>query len=132
MIFEGITSTDYSTEWLQPDTFIPWQEMLHFPIHAQAVLTPFREHALSYIHRTALGLSKGLLESSIVEAVSELDEEDSLHLHLALTIDLGWDELNQIHDQILSRVAEWSHDWPGEQQADYARWIFFSLTPSRL
>ena len=104
--------------------------MLHFQREAQGVLTPFRERVLNYIYRTALGPADGRLESAIVEAVSEPDEEDSLHLHLALTINMDWEQLDQLHDQILGHVAEWSREWPLENQEEYGRWIFFSLTPS--
>jgi hypothetical protein len=106
--------------------------MLHFPFETQGALTPFREQVLNYIYRTTLGLSKGLLVSATVAPVSEPSEENSLHLHLGLTIDMGWDELDQLHDQILARVVEWSRDWSAEEQEDYGRWIYFSLTPSRI
>ena len=132
MILEGITATVFTPDRLQPDSFIPWQEMLHFPIEAQAVLTPFREQILSYIYRTALGLSEGRLESAIVEPVSEPDEEDSLHLHLALTINMDWDKLDELLDHVLAKVAEWSLDWTEAEREDYGRWIFFSLTPSHI
>ena len=132
MIFEEIISTENSIDWLQADAYIPWVELLHFPIEAQVILTPFRERVLSYIYRTARGLAEGLLESAIVEATQEPDEDDSLHLHLALTVNMDWDGLDKLHDQILARVAEWSRDWSLEDQKDYGRWIFFSLTPSQL
>ena len=106
--------------------------MLHYPIDTQGALSPFRERVLGYIYRTALGLSKGLLESATVEAISEPDEEDSLHLHLAMTINMEWDGLDKLHDQILASLAEWSREWPLEYQEDYGRWIFFSLTPSHI
>ena len=106
--------------------------MLHFPMEAQGALTPFREQVLSYIYRTALGLADGRLESAIVEAISEPDEEDSLHLHLALTINMDWEQLDENHDQILARVAEWSGEWLFESREEYGRWIFFSLTPSHI
>jgi hypothetical protein len=106
--------------------------MLHFPIETLGVLTPFREQVLSYLYRTTLGLSNGLLESAIVEAVSETDEGDSLHLHLALTINMDWEELDKLHDEILSRIAAWSEDWQDDKQEEYGRWIYFSLTPSRI
>ena len=67
-----------------------------------------------------------------MEVVREPDEEDSFHLHLALTISTDWEDLNTLHDQILARVSEWSGEWSLEEQEDYGRWIFFSLTPSQI
>ena len=125
-----IESTATNSDWWRSDSFAPWVETLRFPINTWGILTPFLEKILNDIYRTALGLSEGLLESAIVEAVSEPDEEDSLHLHLALTINMDWDELDSLHDQILARVVKWSDYWPEEDQEDYGRWIFFSLTPS--
>ncbi len=127
-----ITSTAVENEWWRFGPFIPWVDMLHFSINTQGALTPFREQVLSYIYRTALGLSSGLLDSATVEAVSDPDEEDSLHLHLALTIDMGWNELDTLHDQILTNISDWSKDWLEKELEDYGRWIFFSLTPSRI
>ena len=127
-----ITSTAVENEWWRFGPFIPWRDMLQFPIEAQGVLKPFREQVLRNIYRTALDLSEGLLESATVEAVSEPDEEDSLHLHLALTINSDWQQLDKLHDQILARVAEWSKEWSLENQEEYGRWIFFSLTLSHI
>ena len=130
MSFAQISSPVTANVWGHLDPIISWVEMLHFPIDTQAILTPFRENVLLYIYRTALGLSDGHLNSAIVEAASEPDEADSLHLHLALTINMDWEELDSLHDQILAKIAEWSQEWPEEILEDYGRWIFFSLTPS--
>ena len=132
MSYAQITSVSTAREWLQADRFIPWQDMLYFPIEVQGIVTPFREQVLNYIYRTALGISDGLLESAIVEAVSEPDEEDSLHLNLALTINMSWDDLDRLHDQVLSKIADWSQEWSEQEQQDYGRWLYFSLTPSIL
>ena len=132
MIFGGITSAETALAWREAEPFTRWVDMLYFPIETLGVLTPFREQVLSYIYRTARGYSDGLLESAIVEAVSEPDEDDSMHLHLALTIKADWEELDKLHDQILERVAQWSNEWRDEEQEDYGRWIFFSLTPSHV
>ena len=137
MSFVQITPVEtHSVRW-RSDALIPkegmlQEGMLHFPIETLGVLTPFREQVLSYLYRTTLGLSNGLLESAIVEAVSETDEGDSLHLHLALTINMDWEELDKLHDEILSRIAAWSEDWQDDKQEEYGRWIYFSLTPSRI
>ena len=130
MISEVIESTEDSTSWLQADAFIPWVEMLHYPMETQGLLTPFRERVLNYIYRTARGLSGGLVESALVEALSEPDEGNSLHLHLALIVQMDWDGLDKLHEQILARLADWSQGWSEQEQNDYARWIFFSLSPA--
>ena len=132
MSYAQIDSVSTDREWLQTEQFIPWLEMLHFPLETQGVLTPFRGQVLNYIFRTARSLSYGVLESALVEAISEPDEEDSLHLHLALTVNMEWEQLDKLHDQILARVSEWSEEWSLEEQEDYGRWIFFSLTPSQI
>ena len=132
MSLAQFTSAATAGGWWGSDALIPWAGMLHFPFETQGALTPFREQVLNYIYRTTLGLSNGLLVSAIVGPVSDPSEEDSLHLHLGLTIHMGWDELDKLHDQILARVVEWSRDWSAEEQEDYGRWIYFSLTPSRI
>lgn len=130
MSYAPITSFSTGGEWLQTEQFIPWREMLHFRIEVQGILTPFREQVLNYIYRIARGFSDGLLESAQVEAISEPEEEDSLHLHLALTLKMDWDELDTLYDQILVRLEEWAEDWTDEDQEEYGRWIYFSLSPS--
>ena len=132
MSLAQITSSPASSAWSRFESFIPWMESLHFSLETQDGLSPFREQVLNYIYRATRGLSDGLLESAIVEAVSEPDEEDSLHLHLAMTIDMHWEELDVLHDLILARIAEWSREWSFEDQENYGRWIFFSLTPSHI
>ena len=132
MSFPRLSSMATHSDRSIGDPAISWRDLLHFPVETLGVLTPFREQVLSYIFRTARGLSDGLLESATVEAVSEPDERDSLHLHLAMTINMDWEQLDELHDQILARLAEWSRDWSDGEQKDYGRWIFFSLTPSRL
>ena len=133
MTFESIASTEKAAERWLFDPFIHWSDMLHFSIDTQGALTPFREGVISYIHRTLLGLSNGLLKSAIVVPTSEPSEEGSLHLHLALTIDMDWNRLDNLHDQILAKLADWSsQEWSEEEQEEYSRWIYFSLTPSRL
>lgn len=132
MIFEAVLSAEHRNFWLPEEPFIPWTDMLYFPIETRGALTPFREQVLNYVYRTALGLSGGLMESAIVEVLNEPDEEDSLHLHLAMTINIEWDEIGKLQDQVLELVSEWSQDWSEQQRDDYARWIFFSLTPTRL
>ena len=132
MSFSMLSTMVADTGWKKNEPVVPWVDMLYFPIETQGALTPFREQVLSYIFRTARGLSNGHLESALVEALSEPDEENSLHLHLAMTVNMDWEELDKLHDQILARVAVWSRDWSQEDQQDYGRWIFFSLTPSQL
>ena len=132
MSIPTLGSTMPETNRLGSESVVDWEDMLHFPIDTQGALTPFRERALSYIYRTARGLSGGLLESAAVEATSDLDEENSLHLHLAMTINANWEELDRLHDQILEKLAEWSRELSVNDQEDYGRWIFFSLTPSRI
>lgn len=115
------------------EPLVPLNEMLHFPVELSGVRTPFRERVLNYIYRTALGQSRGLLESAIVEAVSEPDDQESLYLNLSLTIDMNWDELDELCNHILDRISEWSRDeWSEQQRAEYSHWIYFSLTPSRV
>ena len=133
MTFESIALTEKVTERWRSDSFIHWSDMLHFFIDTQGALTPFRYGVINYLHRTVLGLSNGLLKSAIVVPVSEPGEEGSLHLHLALTIDMDWDRLDNLHDQILTKLADWSsQEWSEEEQEEYCRWIYFSLTPSSL
>lgn len=130
MSFAQITTVSVYRELVQREPSVSWQDMLSFPITVQGICTPFREQVLSYIYRTARGLSNGLMESATVEAIGEPGEEDSLHLHLALTLRMDWDGLDKLHDQILARLAEWAEDWTDEEQEDYGRWIYFSLSPS--
>ena len=132
MSFPSLSKTVTDTFCMRGEQFISWADMLHFSLEAQAVLTPFRERVLSYIYRTGRGLSEGQLEAAIVEPISDPDEEDSLHLHLALTIKMDWDEADTLHDLILARVSEWSQDWTEAERMDYGRWIYFSLTPSHI
>lgn len=132
MSFPSLSTTVADSTWVRAESAISWQDMLHFPIDTLGVLTPFRVQVLNYIFSTARGLSEGLLESAIVEAVQEPDEDDSLHLNLAMTFKMDWEEIDKLHDRILEWVAEWSSDWSQEYQQDYGRWIFFSLTPSQL
>ncbi len=132
MSFQSLSTAETNTNWMRGEQIITWADMLHFSIEAQGVLTPFRDTILSYIYRSARGLSAGLLESAIVEVASEPEEEDSLHLHLALTLKMDWEELNKLHDQILVRLAEWSGEWSDDEHEDYGRWVFFSLTPTHI
>ena len=132
MIFDVVMLTERETQWLRDEPFVPWTDMLHFPMEVQGILTLFRERVLNYIYRTALGLADGRLESATVEAISEPDEDDSLHLNLAMTIKMDWDVLDQLHDQVLERLAAWSEEWSLDEQEEYGRWIFFSLTPSHI
>ena len=132
MIFPSLSTTVPDTSWVRAEPVIPWLDMLYFSTETQGVLTPFRERVLSYIYRTSRALSGGLLESALVEAVREPDEEDSLHLNLAMTFKMDWDELDKLHDQILAKVAEWSGEWSFESREEYGRWIFFSLMPSEI
>lgn len=130
MSFARIAPAPTVGEWQRLSPVVSWAEMLYFPISTQGALTPFREQVLNYLYRTALGFSGGLMESAIVAAVSEPDEEDSLHLHLAMTLKMDWEELDKLHDQVLARLAEWAEDWTDEDQEDYGHWIYFSLSPS--
>lgn len=130
MSFAQIKPTSTTGEWLRAERFISWRDLLHFPLEIQGILTPFREQVLNYIFRTARGLSDGHLESALVEALSEPDEDDSLLLHLALTVKMDWDSLDKLHERILDRLAEWSQEWSEQERDDYARWIFFSLSPA--
>ena len=132
MSYAQINSVSTAREWLQTERSIPWREMLHFRIDVQGILTPFREQVLNYIYRTAIGLADGRLESATVEAISEPDEDDSLHLNLAMTFKMDWDELDRLHDHILAKLAEWSDEWSPIEREDYGRWIFFSLMPSEI
>ena len=132
MGYAQLASVSTGGEWLQTERFITWRDMVHFRMEVQGILTPFRGQVLNYIYRTARGLSGSLLESVIVEPIIDPDEENSLHLHLALTVNMDWDSLDQLHDQILARVSEWSRDWTEDEQEDYGRWIYFSLTPSNI
>ena len=130
MSFARIAPAPTATEWQRLSPIVSWVDMLYFPIQTQGALTTFRKQVLNYLYRTARGFSGDLMESAIVAAVSEPDEEDSLHLHLALTLKMDWQELDKLHDQILARLAEWAREWPDEDQEDYGRWIYFSLSPS--
>ena len=130
MSFVQIAPVPMAGEWQRVNPVVSWADMLYFPIETQGALTPFRERVLNYVYRTALGFSGELMESAIVAAVSEPNEEDSLHLHLALTLKMDWEELDKLHDQILARLSEWAEDWTDEDQGDYGRWIYFSLSPS--
>lgn len=132
MSFVQIKSASTAGQRQRQRSVISLAQMLYFPIETQGALTPFREQVLNYIYRTALGFSGDLMESAIVSAVSEPDEEDSLHLHLALTLKMDWEELDKLHDQVLARLAEWAEDWTDEDQEDYGRWIYFSLSPSSI
>ena len=132
MSFAQIAPAPTAREWQRLSPEVSLAEMLRFPIEVQVALTPFREQVLNYLYRTALGFSGDLMESAIVSAVSEPDEEDSLHLHLALTLKMDWAELDKLHDQILARLAEWAKDWTDEDQEDYGSWIYFTLSPSNV
>ena len=130
MSFPSLSTTLTVTSRVRTEPVIPWLDMLYFSTETQGVLTPFRETVLSYIYRTSRALSGGLLESATVEPVRDPDEDDSLHLNLAMMFKMDWDELDKLHDQILVKLAEWSDDWSPNEREDYGRWIFFSLMPS--
>ena len=107
-------------------------ERLYFPLETTRVLTPFRSRVLTYIYRTAIGLSAGKVESARISLASAPDEEDSLHLDLTLTVNVGWDAIEDLRHKTLARVSEWSKEWSEEDQEDYGRWIYFGLIPSEL
>jgi hypothetical protein len=106
--------------------------LLYYPLEAEGVLTTFRKMVLNYIYRTALGLSAGRVESARVSLSGELDEEDSFHLDLTLTVNTHWGAAQVLTQEILDRVSEWSKDWLEEDQEDYGRWIYFGVIPTEL
>ena len=106
--------------------------LLYFPLETMGMWTPFRANALSYIYRTALGLSDARLESAAVSVSSNPDEEDSLNLDLTLTVNADWDAIRKLRHEILAKVGEWSQEWSEEEQEDYGRRIYFGLIPSQL
>jgi hypothetical protein len=105
---------------------------LYYPLETEGVLTTFRKRVLNYIYRTALGLSAGRVESARVSLSGELDEEDSFHLDLTLTVNTHWGAAQVLTQEILDRVSEWSKDWLEEDQEDYGRWIYFGVIPTEL
>ena len=132
MILDTITSKTTAEEW-RVEPLVSVADLLHIPAEVSGVMTPFRQRALNYIYRTALGQSNGLLKSAFIEAVSEPDDRDCLYLNLSLTIDMDWDALDKLYDHILNRLSQWSQDeWDEERQKEYSRWIYFSLTPLRV
>ena len=132
MILDKITSMTAAEE-RRVEPLVSWTDLLYVPIEISGVMTPFRQRVLNYIYRTARGGSRGLLKSAFIEAVSEPDDEDYLYLNLSLTIDMDWDELDVLCDEILAGISQWSQDeWNEEQHKDFSRWIYFSLTPLRL
>ena len=106
--------------------------LLYFPMETRSVLTSFRKRVLTYIYRTALGLSVGKLESATVSLSSTPDEEDSFQLDLTLRFDGDWKAAQELMQDILGRVSEWSKEWPEEDQEDYGRWIYFGVIPAEL
>ena len=113
----------------QPD---PVTSLLYYPLETEGALTTFRKRVLNYIYRTALGLSDGRVESARVSLSGELDEEDSIHLDLTLTVNAHWEETQVLTQKILDRVSGWSKEWPEEDQQDYGRWIYFGVIPTEL
>ena len=105
---------------------------LYFPPDAMGMRTRFRDTVLNYIYRTSLDLADGRLQSAEVSVSSQPDEEDSLTLELALTIDADWEFIRKLGHDILVRVGEWSKEWSEEERDDYARRIYFGLVPSVL
>ena len=133
MILERIipTITDAEGWHLEPHLF--WTDVLQFPVEVSGVVNPFRRRVLNYIYRLALSQSRGLLKYALVEAVNEPNDQDSFYLNLAMAIDMDWDDLDQLYDQILAGISQWSRDeWDEDQQKEYSHWIYFSLTPFRV
>ena len=106
--------------------------LLSFVPEADALRTQFRDSALNYIYRTALGLSGERLKSASVSVWSTPDEEDSLTLDLTLTVDADWDFIAKLSHDILVRVSEWSREWTEEGREDYGRRIYFAILPLNL
>ncbi len=92
--------------------------------------TPFRDAALKYIHRTALELADGRLESAVVEVWSYPGEEDSLTLDLTLEVDADRDAIKALRYETLVKVTEWLTGRTEEEKADYGRRVYFGVVPS--
>lgn len=121
---------DHSGRWdARSDDLIGF---LEYPLETEGVLTTFRKKVLQYIYRTALGLSDGRVESARVSLSVELDEEDSFHLDLTVTVNTDWEETQVLTQHILDKVSDWSKEWPEEDQKDYGRWIYFGVIPTEL
>ena len=110
----------------------PIAGFLDFSPETERVLTPFRKGVLNDIYRTAFGISAGRLETATVLLSSTSDEEDSLHLDLTLTVNADWDAAQELAQEILCRVSEWSKEWPERDREDYGRWIYFGVIPTEL
>ena len=107
-------------------------ERLYFFPETRGFRTPFRDAVLNYIHRTALDLSDGHLESAVVSVWSHPGEEDSLTLDLSLTLSADWNTIGKLRRDILVKLGEWSQEWSEGQKEDYGRRIYFGLLPSNL
>ena len=105
---------------------------LYFPAGTLGMATRFRKKVLTYIYRTAMGLSEGRLEYAAVSVSSQPDEEDSLTLDLTLTINADWEFIKKLRREILVKVGEWSQEWSEEEKDDYGRRIYFGFIPSDL
>ena len=105
---------------------------LYFSLETRRTLTPFRKLVLNYIYRTALELSNGSLESAEVSLSSVPDEEDSLHLTLILIVRSDWRVVQDLRQQVLSKVSDWSDEWTQEEREDYGRWIYVRLLPAQM
>ena len=106
--------------------------LLLFTPETKGLRTQFRDSALNYIYRTALGLSDDRLKSASVSVGSTPEEEDSLTLDLTLTVDADWEFIAKLSHDILVRVCDWSQKWSEEEREDYGRRIYFAILPLNL
>ena len=107
-------------------------DCIWFPLATRPFLTPFRKLVLNYIYRVVLELANNTLESARVSLCSVPEEEDSLHLALTLSVRSDWQLIQELRQEIFSRVSDWAKEWTEEEQQDYGRWIYVSLLPTQL
>ena len=102
---------------------------LHFDPETAPYRTPFRDAALEFILQTAQELSGGRIESAEVQMVWAVDEPDSEHLDLALTMSADRDTAWKLQCGIIDRLCEWRKAWSQEENEEYGRWIYFGFSP---
>ena len=125
----GLSSSPESRGALETAQRDPAGVSLNFDPETAPYRTPFRDAALEFILQTAQELSGGRIESAEVQMVWAVDEPDSEHLDLVLTMSADRDTAWKLVCDIIDRQMEREKDLPDKVREDLAHWVCFGFSP---